>query len=110
MFFKIKAYLNFILKASNQHGVHSPFVYSLVTKCVYTKTSRETGQNLKKIKQKYSHNTSVKLDVLKRIHRIVSYFDFSEVLILSDHSAIITQTINLGKQRKASVDLNTNRK
>lgn len=38
MFFKIKAYLTFLLKSTNQHGVHSPFVYSLVTNCFYKKT------------------------------------------------------------------------
>ncbi|PWG04829.1 O-methyltransferase [Polaribacter aquimarinus] len=30
-------YLKFITKSTNQHGVHSPFVYILVTKCFYTK-------------------------------------------------------------------------
>jgi len=38
MFFKIKAYLTFLLKSTNQHGVHSPFVYSLITNCFYKKT------------------------------------------------------------------------
>ncbi len=37
MFFKLKSYLNFLLKSTNQHGVHSPFVFSFVTKCLYTK-------------------------------------------------------------------------
>ncbi len=37
MFFKLKSYLNFLLKSTNQHGVHSPFVFSFITKCIYTK-------------------------------------------------------------------------
>jgi len=32
------AYIKFILSATNQHGVHSPFIYNFVTKCLYDKT------------------------------------------------------------------------
>ncbi|MFT7352223.1 MAG: putative O-methyltransferase YrrM [Flavobacterium sp.] len=32
---KIKSYLKFLYKSKNQHGVHSPFVYDLITKCFY---------------------------------------------------------------------------
>ncbi|WP_291865781.1 hypothetical protein [Maribacter sp.] len=31
------SHIRFLLKATNQHGVHSPFVYSYVTKCLYSK-------------------------------------------------------------------------
>ncbi|SDF09875.1 hypothetical protein SAMN05421636_11180 [Pricia antarctica] len=31
-------YLKFLLTATNQHGVHSPFVYNYVTKCLYSKS------------------------------------------------------------------------
>lgn len=30
-------YLNHLISATNQHGVHSPFVYEYVTKCLYNK-------------------------------------------------------------------------
>ncbi|MGL2966717.1 O-methyltransferase [Flavobacterium sp. XGLA_31] len=32
---QIRAYLNFIYHSKNEHGVHSPFVFALVTKCFY---------------------------------------------------------------------------
>ena len=38
MLYQVKSYLKFRIKSSNQHGVHSPFVYDLITKCFYDKT------------------------------------------------------------------------
>ncbi|MEP0213393.1 MAG: hypothetical protein ABJD66_09285 [Cellulophaga sp.] len=35
--FQFIAHLHFLLKATNQHGVHSPFIYNYVTKCLYNK-------------------------------------------------------------------------
>lgn len=37
MLFQIKSYLKFLWHSKNEHGVHSPFVFSLVTKCFYDK-------------------------------------------------------------------------
>ena len=38
MFFKLIARIQFILTSTNQHGVHSPFVFDFVTKCLYKKS------------------------------------------------------------------------
>lgn len=57
MWFKIKLYINYLLKSTNQHGVHSPFVFNLITKCLYSKTSKQNLNNYKLIKSILLKNT-----------------------------------------------------
>ena len=40
MWFQFKAYLKFLWHSKNEHAVHSPFVFSLITKCFYDKKSK----------------------------------------------------------------------
>ncbi|WP_298765227.1 class I SAM-dependent methyltransferase [uncultured Polaribacter sp.] len=51
MLFQPIKYFFFLLKASNQHGVHSPFVYNLVTNCFYAKKDQIKWLKHKTIKQ-----------------------------------------------------------
>jgi len=37
MWHQIKEYIKFLSRSTNEHGIHSPFVYQLVTKCLYDK-------------------------------------------------------------------------
>ncbi len=37
MLFKLKTYFIFLLKSTNKYGVHSPFVYNMITKCFNNK-------------------------------------------------------------------------
>ena len=40
MLFQLKSYLKFLWKSKNEHAVHSPFVFNLVTKCFYDKKQK----------------------------------------------------------------------
>jgi len=56
MFFSV---LKFIFSSTNQHGVHSPFVYQLVTKCIYQKSITKVKVQLLKFKSSLKANTSI---------------------------------------------------
>ena len=44
MFYQLKALLSFIGRSNNHHGIHSPFVYDLVTKCFYSSQKKYTKE------------------------------------------------------------------
>jgi len=51
MFFQIKSYLKFLWKSKNEHAVHSPFVFSLITKCFYDTKSKPDPSGSEQAKQ-----------------------------------------------------------
>jgi predicted O-methyltransferase YrrM len=56
MLFQIKSYLHFLWNSKNEHGVHSPFMFSLVTKCFYDKTRYPEYSTLKKYRNSLLSN------------------------------------------------------
>ena len=52
----LKGYFKFLKKSTNQHGVHSPFVFSLVTKCFYYKKSKSDYQILNQYRTRLLQN------------------------------------------------------
>lgn len=50
--FLLFSYLKFLFRSKNQHGVHSPFVYQLITKCFYNRKNNHNKGLLKKYRQK----------------------------------------------------------
>lgn len=51
MVYRIGTYLKFLFRSTNQHGVHSPFVYRYLTKCLY-KSSRFKGSRVHRVLMK----------------------------------------------------------
>jgi len=49
-------YLKFLSKSTNQHGVHSPFIYQLVTNCFYKNISQKLWKHFLKNKQQLLDN------------------------------------------------------
>lgn len=45
--FIVLAYIKFFFRSTNQHGVHSPFVYSLMTRCFYDRKKYSSYSILK---------------------------------------------------------------
>lgn len=52
----LKSYISFLLKSQNQHGLHSPFVYALVTKCFYNKKKYPAYDLLKSFRRSLLKN------------------------------------------------------
>ena len=93
MFFQIKSYLQFLLNSTNQHGVHSPFVYHIVTKCFYTDTNKE------KLKQITDYRT----DLLQNQTKItVTDFGKGSKVFKSNERAIAKIAKVAGISRKHS--------
>lgn len=51
MLFQIKSYLKFLWYSKNEHAVHSPFVFNLITKCFYDKESKPDPSGSERAKQ-----------------------------------------------------------
>ncbi len=66
-------YIKFLWSSTNQHGIHSPFVFALVTKCFYNKN------NLTIFKKFNSNHKN--LNKAKFLYRFVHYFEFESICI-----------------------------
>ncbi|ESU20640.1 hypothetical protein FCR2A7T_09470 [Flavobacterium cauense R2A-7] len=128
MLFQIKAYFNFLWNSKNQHGVHSPFVFSLVTKCFYdTKTkpdykilkayrndllsnkntievtdfgagSRVFKSNTRQI-SKIAQTAGITPKRAELLYRIVRYFQPETILEIGTSLGLATSALALGNPK-----------
>ena len=98
---KLITYLKFLSKSTNQHGVHSPFVYNLVTKCFYDKNDFQEYKNITKLTAK-SQLSSKKAQLLFRLER---YFDYKNVLIIQDKNFEIAKILEIANPKICNIDI-----
>jgi len=125
MLFQIKAYLKFLLKSSNQHGIHSPFVYNLITKCFYDTHRKTWYQQLEKYRNcllknnnvlfvedfgagskslqnkqrkvsKIAKNAGISTKRAQLLGRFVHYFEVKNILEIGTSLGISTASLQLG--------------
>jgi predicted O-methyltransferase YrrM len=58
MLFQLKSYLKFLWHSKNEHAVHSPFVFSLLTKCFYDKKLKPEYAVLRKYRNTLLANSN----------------------------------------------------
>ena len=75
------SYLRFLLKSTNQHGVHSPFVYNYLTKGVYKK-------NMFKYVQSKTNQW---------ILQSIEYFNPNEICFLDNGLSVVARELHAKK-------------
>ncbi len=59
MWFTIKTYLKFLWLSKNEHAVHSPFVYTLITNCFYDNKAKKEYAVLKTYRKSLLENKNI---------------------------------------------------
>jgi len=132
--YQIQSYFNFLKRSTNQHGVHSPFVYDLVTKCFYDKKKYPAYQDIKAYRQQLLSNTaSLKVTDLgtgsqvfktnkrsiskmaavagssykdaKLLYRLTQYLQCDSILELGTSLGIATQALALGHPKATLITI-----
>ena len=81
------SYLKFLMQSSNAHGIHSPFVYSLVSQCLYSKHLHLSRKEYAEINSTFSYKKT------QLIYRILMYFKPTKLLVLGQEAAIATEVL-----------------
>jgi len=77
MIFRIKSYIQFLWHSKNEHGVHSPFVFLLLTQGLYNKKIKLPDAALSTYKGVNSKKSRL-------LFKIVHYFSPKSILIVGD--------------------------
>ena len=130
----IKSYIKFLFHSKNEHGVHSPFVFDLVTKCFYDNTkypeykvlksyrksllenkntievtdfgagSRVFKSNTREI-SKIAQTAGITPKNAELLFRIVRYFQPKSVLEIGTSLGLATSTLSLGNKNSDIITL-----
>lgn len=119
MFHTITEYFKFLTKASNQHGVHSPFVYNLVTQCFYKKTAADlwnlfliskqflNTKTIRKVTNLHSISETVRISPkkVKLFIRLIAYFKPKNILEIGTSMGLGTAAIHIGNKNSSIISM-----
>jgi len=134
MLFQIKTYIKFVLKSSNHHGIHSPFVFDLVHNCFYDTSQKKWYKKLTNyINILLKNNTELKIedfgagskklrqqkrkvsDIAKRagiskkraqlLGRFVNYYKSENILEIGTSLGISTASMSLANSNSKIITL-----
>ena len=130
----IKSYIKFLFHSKNEHGVHSPFVFDLVTKCFYDTTKYPEYETLKSYRKSLLGNKNT-IDVTdfgagsrvfksntreiskiaqtagitpknaELLFRIVRYFQPKSILEIGTSLGLATSALSLGNKNSDIITL-----
>lgn len=118
------SYIKFLIRSTNQHGVHSPFVYLLLTKCFYRKGKKESILKLKQFRKKLlqdkkninvkdfgagsrvfksnkrqvsaiTKNAGISLKRAKLLNKLINYLEIQEVLELGTSVGLASAAMSI---------------
>jgi predicted O-methyltransferase YrrM len=134
MLFQIKSYLKFLWQSKNEHAVHSPFVFTLITKCFYNKKPKSEYAVLERYRNSLLENKNTievtdfgagskvfksnKREIAKiaktagitskrakLLCRIVTYFQPDSILEIGTSLGLATSAIALGNRNSKTTTL-----
>ena len=130
----IKSYIKFLFHSKNEHGVHSPFVFDLITKCFYNTTkypeygilksyrksllenkntidvtdfgagSRVFKSNTREI-SKIAQTAGITPKNAELLFRIVRYFQPKSILEIGTSLGLATSALSLGNDKAKIITL-----
>ena len=124
----IKAYIKFLFHSKNEHGVHSPFVFDLITKCFYDTTDYPEYKVLKSYRKsllenkdtievtdfgagsrvfksntreiaKIAQTAGITSKNAELLFRIVRYFQPTTILEIGTSLGLATSALSLGTEK-----------
>ena len=131
---QIKSYLKFLFHSKNEHGVHSPFVFDLVTKCFYDNTKYLEYETLKSYRKsllenkntievtdfgagsrvfksntreisKIAQTAGITPKNAELLFRIVRYFQPKSILEIGTSLGLATSALSLGTEKAKIITL-----
>lgn len=132
MLFQIKSYLKFLWNSKNEHGVHSPFVFNLLTKCFYDKKPKPEYSILKKYRKtlldnenyievtnfgskllqsnrrqisKIAKTAGISPKRAELLFRVTNYFQPKNILEIGTSLGLATSALSLGNPKAKIITL-----